>query len=1342
MALPISKLPRRIHLVGVGGDGMSALAHYLADSGFEVSGSDLHASLALTELVDRGMEVAIGHDARHLQNVEALVVSDAIPNTNIEVLEARLRDLPILTRAQCIAFLAREKESIFVAGAHGKSTAGAILTHILRARDASTSFLLGASVPSLEKSRAQWHPGKYLVAEACEAFGNLEPLSPAHVVLTNVDDEHLNHYGSQTRLDRAFMRLLERTSPGGCIVFNGDDSGVARVLSSTSQKSFKDSDISFISVGFKEHNQAQIVNYQWHASYAQFDLLLEKQALLHVKLSMPGTHNAVNVALAAVMAYRLGMSVDALQNALASFSGLERRWQDYGSINGIHLIDDYAHHPAELNALFNSTTQVLDSQTRKVLIYQPQLISRTKRVLAKTAQSLAQWDEILLLEIDPAGESNPDHLSSAELGDQIIQLGGSVKFFEDVNDIINRFDRYVGAGDAVVIAGAGQIRSLAIALKGKLLNLPAQTGLIEAENALVQQKINSNKSSDWLAAMAQRLREYGNRIQWHWVHRYSSEFVRDLYQWQLHHHPDQLVLVSPHYRLTYRQLDIYANRLAQQLRDSGLRSGDVVGVHLGSSATLVASLLALAKLGAVYLPLDIKLPASRVAKLLSLANARFLVSTNNADSFADLLGSICLIQVEISKQLEPLLEDQAGIPPLSLAKLQSTDLAYICFTSGTTSTPKGVPITQGSLHNLVKQLLGHIPFSRTSRILINTGIGFDVSLAELWLGLVGGGLMVVTDEDHTLVGPRLGDFMEEMAVTHLAATPSILRTIPLKPFPNLHYVVLAGEVCTPDLVNQWSSATRLIFNAYGPTEATIYTSIACCKPNQEATIGKPLKGINAYIVDEQNQELTAGIAGELLIGGKGVSPGYLSGANIERPIFFAWLKQGNPVDWVYRTGDLAMKNAKGDLIYLGRRDTQIKLNGVRIELEEIEATLRLQPGVADAVVVLDASEQQAQLVAFILPHPEKIVDTTLLQSSLAQLLPSAMVPAQFIVVQEIPITLNGKIDRKGLLNQRRSLTVVRPFFDAGRSEIEKDLVRIWEYVLQYEPIGIYDEFLTLGGDSLKTLLLQDEIESAFETELPPGFLGDLRNITNLAVKLTEWIGAGVPNDQDLDSKQGKSRIYQEIYQATSSWQGKRHFQDGLIVSFGEPAASYNLFVCLQSEEELIQLHEALGSEYRIHGMRSGHLVMTYTPENIAHLASLYFDEFKKMAPFENVIIAGICQGGTIAHTLAMYFYQENQFAAPLVLIEQARYPKYPGLTHFFYSAQSFLNPVNKFHGDLSRLDEIYQDRYTFDVVPGDHGSITRKPFVHEFTQKLNDRIGGAMHMHSAESTTAPSIIIP
>lgn len=1322
MALPISKLPRRIHLVGVGGDGMSALAHYLTDSGFNVSGSDLHASWALTELVDQGMQVAIGHDVRHLQNVEAVVVSDAIPNTNIEVVEARLRDLPILTRAQCIAFLAREKESIFISGAHGKSTTGAILTRILRAWDPATSFLLGASVASLENSRAQWHAGKYLVAEACEAFGNLEPLCPAHVVLTNVDDEHLNHYGSQTRLDSAFIGLLERTSPGGSIVFNGDDSGVARILSSDSQKSFEDSDISLFSVGFEPHNRAQIINYQWNESYAQFDLHLEKQVLVHIQLSMPGMHNAVNAALAAIMAHRLGMSVDVLQNAIASFGGLERRWQDYGSINGIHLIDDYAHHPAELNALFNSATQALDSQTRKVLIYQPQLISRTKRVLAKTAQSLAQWDEILLLEIDSAGESNPDQLSSAELGDQIIQLGGSVKFFENIDDVLNRFDRYVRIGDAVVIAGAGQIRSLALDMKVKLLNLPAQTGLIEADNAFVQQKVNSNKSSDWLAAMTKRLREYGNRIKWCWVRRYSSDFVRDLYQWQLHHRPDDIVLVSPHYQLTYRQLDIYANRLAQQLRDSGVRSGDIVGVHFGSSATLVASLLALAKLGAIYLPLDIKLPASRVAKLLSLTNARYLVSTNYADSFADLLGSICLIQVEIPKQLESLLEGLAELPTLALAKLQTTDLAYICFTSGTTGTPKGVPIAQGSLHHLVKQLLGRIPFSRTSRILINTGIGFDVSLAELWLGLAGGGLMVVTDEDHTLVGPRLGDFMEEMAVTHLAATPSILRTIPQKPFPNLHYVVLAGEVCTPDIVNQWSSATRLIFNAYGPTEATIYTSIACCKPNQEVTIGKPLKGIHTYIVDEQNQELMAGNPGELIIGGKGISPGYISGIDSKQPTFFSWIKHGVPVDWVYRTGDLVMENAKGELIYLGRRDTQIKLNGVRIELEEIEATLRLQPAVADAVVVLDASEQQAQLVAFILPHPEKIVDTTLLQSPLAKLLPSAMVPAQFIVVQEIPMTLNGKIDRQGLLNQRRSLTVVRPFFDAGRSEMEKDLVRIWERVLQYDPIGIYDEFLTLGGDSLKTLLLQDEIESAFETELPPGFLGDLRNITNLAVKLTEWIGAGVPNDLELDSRQGKSRIYQEIYQATGSWLGKRHHPDALIVSLGEVSASYDLFVCLQSEEELMQLHEAFGPNYRVHGMRSGHLVMTYTPENVAQLAARYCEELIRIAPAGKVIVAGICQGGSIAHALAMILYEKTRIAPTLVLIEQARFPKYPGLLHFFYSQKSFLNPIIKFHGDLSRLDEIYGNRYTFDVISGEHGSITRTPNVDDFVNKLSNKL--------------------
>lgn len=1322
MALPIVKLPRRIHLVGVGGDGMSALAHYLADSGHQVSGSDLHSSIALKGLSDRGIEVAIGHDINHLKTIECVVISDAIPNTNIEVVEARLRDLPILTRSQCIAFLAKEKEGIFVGGSHGKSTTSGILAHLLCKWDSSTSFLLGASISSLDNCNAQSHVGRYMVAEACEAFGNLQYLFPDHLVLTNIDDEHLNHYGSQSRLDYSFAQLFERTSHNGTIVFNGDDPGISRILSSLSQKSHGNDCSNLISVGFKSCNQVQIVRYQWSYSYAEFDLVLKDQVLIHLRLKLPGLHNALNAALAVVMAHKLGIPTDALQKSLESFHGLERRWQDYGYVNGIHLIDDYAHHPAELDALFDSANQVLGNNARKILIYQPQLISRTNRVLHKTAQSLARWDEILLLEIDSAGESNPDNFNIAVLGDLVSKNGGSVKFFENSEDVINRIDRYVSSGDAVIVAGAGQIRSLASNLKFNFLNSLEQKSFIDQSSRSKKKKNISHKNIGLLYSIAKHISNFGLWIMWYLESKYFSASVVDLYKWNLNHRPDDIVVITPRCQYTYRQLDTYANMLAIQFKEGGVSSGDVVGVHLGSSVDLVASILAIAKLGAVYLPLDTKLPIHRLEKQMSLSKSHYLVSNHNFKDSLDLLKSISFLKVDTSKELDFLHNNLEKVFALSMTNIHPSDLAYVCFTSGTTGIPKGVPISHGSLHNLVVQLISYLSFSKSSRILVNTGIGFDVSLAELWLGLTGGGAMIVTNEEHTLVGPRLGDFIEEMNVTHIAVTPTILRSVPKRIYSSLRYVILAGEICTPELVNQWSSTTRYVFNAYGPTEATIYTSISYCKPNKKITIGKPLRGIKAYVVNDQNQELMAGYTGELLIGGKGVSPGYISGENKQHSAFFSWIRNGEAVDWVYRTGDLVMKNIWGEMIYLGRKDTQIKLNGVRIEVEEIEEVLRLQAEIADAVVALDTSSNLEYLVAFLLPQSENDIDLTMLRNKLMQLLPGAMVPSQYVVVKNIPRTLNGKVDRQDLLDKRRSLTVVRPFFDAGRSDIERDLVRIWERVLQFEPIGIYDEFFTLGGDSLRLLLLQDEIESTFNIQLPPAFLGDLRNITNLAVKLDELISLQDVIPIKSETLFEQSRIYKEISKYTFNWNGVRNYPNSLIVSLGDGLADHDLFICLQYEKEVAELHEALGQNYRVHGMRSGHLVMTYTPENIALLADRYCEEILSLMSSRKMIIAGICQGGTIAHAIATKLSEYIKTPLPLVLIEQARFPKYCGKTHFYYSKDSFLNPINKFKGDLSRLDEIYGDSYTFDEVLGTHGTITHKPYVYEFVEKLNKQL--------------------
>lgn len=1324
MALPISKLPKRIHLIGIGGDGMGALAHYLADSGFEVSGSDLQASSVIQELIARGLRIAIGHDEKYLQGVECVVMSDAVLNTNCEAVEARLRDLPILTRAQCIAFLAKEKESIYVAGAHGKSTTSAILAHILRGWDSSTSFILGANVASLENCRAQRHSGQYLIVEACEAFGNLEPLFPSHVILTNVDDEHLNHYGSQSRLDRAFSQFLERTLKGGSIVVSGDDPGIMRILSPKLHESLEASGITITRVGFESHNQVQISNYEWCDSFAQFDLALADPVLAHLQMPLPGLHNACNAALAVVMAYGLGVPLEILQESLRTFHGIERRWQDYGLIGRVHLVDDYAHHPAELNALLNTATNTLSSAARKILIYQPQLISRTKRVLEQTAHSLAQWDEIFLLEIDAAGESNPDGLSSSALGDLIIQSGGGVKFFEDVEDVANRFDRYVKSGDALIVAGAGQIRQLAPMLQSKLELFPDRQYLSGSETSLSHKNGTSDLRMGFLSVFKRAIRERIDNFRWHQFRQHSSQSVRDLFEWHLDHRPHDLALMGPDYQLSYRQLDSYANSLAHQFRVSGVQAGDVVGIHLGSSAALVASVLALSKLGAIYLPLDINLPVKRIIDLMRLSSTRFLVSLKNAFFFEAIPQSIGLIKVDVTKQSQKILEKEKELEPLVAIELQGSDLTYICFTSGTTGTPKGVPVAQSALHNVIKQLIERFSLSKSSRMLINTGIGFDVSLAELWLALAGGGSVVVTDEDHALVGPRLADFIEEMKISHMAATPSVLRTVPQRVFSDLKCLVLAGEVCRVNLVNQWACSGRQVWNAYGPTEAAIYSTVSLCKPDAEVTIGKPLSGINTYVVDVQKQELMAGYEGELLIGGKGVSSGYLS-PDIDQSAFFSWEVDGKSIDWVYRTGDRVSQNSKGELVYLGRKDAQIKLNGVRIELGEVESVLRTQEGVADAVVALDVSGNHEQLVAFLLPVAGAKLSVQGLREGLTDILPNAMLPSEILLVPEIPLNLSGKVDRQKLLDQRRSLSIVRPFFDPGRSATEKDLVRIWEKILQYQPIGIYDEFFTLGGDSLKILLLQDEIESAYQIDLPPGFLSDLRNITNLAVMLDEWISSSKVSRHQNNFRFEDLRIYQQVHEITSSWQGIRHRPADLIHSLGQESATHDLFVCLQYEEELVQLHDALGPDYRVHGMRSGHLVMTYTPENVKQLAARYCDELIRIASSGKVIIAGICQGGAIAHAMAMLLYEKTGTLPPLVFIEQARFPKYPGRSHFFYSQQSFLNPMNKFHRDLSRLDEIYEDRYTFDVVSGDHGSITRMPFVQEFVFKFDQYFSSA-----------------
>ncbi len=1276
--------PSDVHLVGIGGDGMLAIAHYLADMGCQCSGSDLRSTSEIALLAARGVRIFDGHAPAHVAGARQLVVSDAIRASNPELAEARLRDLPISGRAAFLQQLAREKQAVFVAGSHGKSTTTAMIATVLESAGLLPSFILGAEAACLGDRRSRFQPGEFFVAEACEAFGNLAPLLPDFAVITNIDDDHLEHYGSQTALDRAFADLLARTRRGA--VVNGDDPGVRRIDACGPD---------ILTFGFGEANRVRASGFAQDVGGSTFDVSFEGRSA-RVRLSIPGRHTACNALACAALCLRLNIDLEFIAAGLATFTGVARRWADHASVGGIRIVDDYAHHPTELNVSIETALALRAPGQRLIIAHQPQLVSRTRRLTAEIAAALARCDAALLLDLDPGGEKEEPEVTSEAIAASVDAAGGRAIFFADVDDLVERAADALRPGDLLLIAGAGSIRA-------------AAPRLIE--------RLAAGASGDQLAPQRKLrpdLRALLGRLSWRPKPLDQMRTVVDAFRQCARMHPGQAAVVGRGVVLTYAQLDRESDAFVARLAGHGVGYGSAIGVSLPSSAELIVAILGIAKSGAVYLPIDPATPAER---------AQFMLEQGRGCAFVTQSGSDLDMSVRGVARI-PATAFGADIRSRRGAEPRSEDNAYICFTSGSTGRPKGVAIRHESLIALMADIVPRFGFAPNARTALNTSIGFDVSLAEIWATLCGGATLCVSGASKPLVGAGLASFLADMRVTHLAVTPSVLRSMPVRALPSLACIIAAGEACSADLVGTWAPGRRF-FNAYGPTETTIYATAALCRPGHEVTIGSSLRHVATWVLRNDLLPTPTGEVGELCMSGVGVARGYLDTSDTEAG-GFCKIEQDGVTTPIYRTGDLVRQRADGELVFVGRRDSQVKLRGARIELEEIENTAMRLPGVLDAAACFDDRGDAQELVCFIVREHGASGPEEALRDQLAAWLPSTMLPRRIHFVDALAFTTSGKKDRKALLASHGVRRASRAAYAGPRTDTEYGLVQAWERLFPgYAPIGVYDDFFALGGDSLKSLMLIAEVETQFGLTVPAGYFGTFTTITNLAVLVDQLLWDVSPEAAaEPDSGFVGSRIYRHQRHLTASWEGERLNERSLIRSFGPHNAEYDLFVCVQYEEETRLLAEHLGADFRVHGMRSGHLVMPYTPVNVDQLSSHYIEELRDIAPAGRLLVAGICQGGAIAHAVAQKLAAK---AAPelLLLVEQARFPAYGGRVAFFYSQESFLNPYTRFDSGVARLDEIYAERYTIDLITGPHGAFHRPPHVQDFVEKLRRRLADA-----------------
>ncbi len=525
--------------------------------------------------------------------------------------------------------------------------------------------------------------------------------------------------------------------------------------------------------------------------------------------------------------------------------------------------------------------------------------------------------------------------------------------------------------------------------------------------------------------------------------------------------PQAICLIEGERTLTYAEVDEQATAMARGLVRVGVRPGGVVGLWMPRGADLLIAQIAIAKTGAAWLPFDADAPLERIAVCLDDCGAKALLT--GVVQSAGVEGRVNCDVVTAADLIDP--HNHSVVNPRALGATQNHP-AYMIYTSGSTGVPKGIVISGRNICHYLRAANEIYGLSYKDVMFQGASVAFDLSMEEIWVPyLVGATLFVATP---AMMGDpdKLPDLMEAAGVSVLDTVPTLLSLLS-RDIPSLRVIILGGEACPPSIAARWCRPGRMVFNSYGPTEATVVATVAEVKVAEAVTIGKPIPNYTCYVVDENLQLLDPGVEGELLIGGPGVANGYLKREALTAEKFILNPFVANAVDPVlYRSGDAVMIDAKGDIAFRGRIDDQVKIRGFRVELGEIEARLMALDGVSQAAVVLRTDDGLDQLVAYVTSDRE--LDAMALRGSLRQSLPAYMVPARFEAMRDLPRLTSGKINRNALKKLAlKALAVSAEEQEEPRTTTEAKLLDAAKAVLPPQPIPFDADFFTdLGGHSL------------------------------------------------------------------------------------------------------------------------------------------------------------------------------------------------------------------------------------------------------------------------------------
>jgi amino acid adenylation domain-containing protein len=711
--------------------------------------------------------------------------------------------------------------------------------------------------------------------------------------------------------------------------------------------------------------------------------------------------------------------------------------------------------------------------------------------------------------------------------------------------------------------------------------------------------------------------------------------LHDLFAASVAARPEAVAATFAGESLTYAELDRRAGLLARRLRSLGVGPEVLVALCEPEGLGRLVAVLGIFKAGGAYLPLDPMHPAERLALLLEDSGARVLL-TRSA-----LLPNLPETPAQILCLDDPL----PLLPDLPAEQRSPDNLAYVIYTSGSTGRPNGVLVPHRAAVGLILQAVEHFQVGPSSRVLQSVSFSFDASVLETWMAFAAGATLCVGSRESRLSGEAMAELIRREEITTAVLTPVVLAGLPVDGVPSLRAASVGGDRCPAELAGRWAppaSGLERLLNCYGPTESTIYATWSLLRAGivgstrREPPIGRPVANTRACVLDGLGQPVPIGVPGELHLAGRGLTRGYLGRpaltADRFRPDPFA----PDPGGRLYRTGDLARWLPDGTLEFLGRADGQVKLRGVRIEVGEVEAALAGHPAVAECAVVLregnsgDRGNPGERFMAAFVVLGDGGAGADLvreLRDHLRTRLPETMVPSRFLILESLPLSPTGKVDRGAL--ERLDLSLDEA---SGRVEprdvIELELARIWADVLEIPRVGVRDNFFDLGGHSLLAVRLMARVQQRFGREIPLAALFHDGTVEQMAALLRR--------EAEVDTADGPPSCLVPIR------------PDG-----GAPP-----FYCVHPAGGDVLGYAALarhlGPGQPVFGLQARGLSGAGEPlETIPDMAALYADEIRRVQPEGPYRLGGWSLGGLVAFEMARRLRDQGEDVALLAILDSS-----------------------------------------------------------------------------------------